>query len=247
MTTTKVVPGTLIATPDAEGVTREGASRMARAIREAQDARGSAAIALSGGNTPRDAYRRLAEDARIDWSKVDVYWVDERAVAASDDRSNFKHAMETLLGPAKIPPARIHRMPGEAADLDAAARDYETLLRTRVPKRQGLPGFDLMVLGVGDDGHTASLFPGEREVNERERLVVAVAAKGAREPRLTVTAPVIEAAQSIVVLAVGKGKNAPLERVWLVAGSLADTPARVIRGATGGVTWIIDRAAGGLG
>jgi 6-phosphogluconolactonase len=246
MTTTKVVPGTLIATPDVDGVAREGAIRMAKAIRDAQDTRGSAAIALSGGNTPRDAYRRLAQEEGIDWSKVDVFWVDERAVDAGEDRSNFKHAMETLLGPAKVPVERIHRMPGDAPDLDRAARDYEMLLRTAIPKSSGVPAFDLMVLGVGDDGHTASLFPGEREVEVRDRFVVSVPPKGGREARLTVTAPVIEAARAVVVLAVGRGKNAPLERVWLVAGSAADTPARVIREAAGAITWIIDRAAGGL-
>jgi 6-phosphogluconolactonase len=246
MTTTKVVPGTLIATPDTEGVAREGAIRMARAIRDAQDARGAAAIALSGGNTPRDAYRKLAQEPRIDWTKVDVFWVDERAVDANDDRSNFKHAMQTLLGPANVPVDRIHRMPGDAPDLDRAARNYETLLRTRLPKSNGVPALDLMVLGVGDDGHTASLFPGEPDVEARDRLVVSVAPKAGREARLTVTAPVIEAARALVVLAVGRGKNPPLERVWLVAGSAVDTPARVIREATGAITWIIDRAAGGL-
>jgi 6-phosphogluconolactonase len=247
MTTTKVVPGILIATPDAETVAREAAVRIARGLRDAIDARGMASIALSGGNTPRDAYGRLAHDTSVDWAKVSVLWVDERAVAATDDRSNFHHAKEMLLDPARIPASRIHRMPADASDLAAAARDYERVVRAAVPADdRGVPAFDVMVLGIGDDGHTASLFPGEPTVDVVDRLVTDVPAKGAREARMTLTAPVIEASRAIVVLAVGQGKNGPLERVWLVEGSAHDTPARIIRHARGSVAWIIDRAAGGL-
>jgi 6-phosphogluconolactonase len=247
MSTTKVVPGTLIATPDAAGVARESAMRMSRAIREAIDGRGRAAIALSGGNTPRAAYHELAGDGRIAWSKVDVFWVDERAVPPNDDRSNYKHAKEMLLDAAQVPAGRVHRMTAELPDLDGAARSYEALLRARVGfVDRDVPVLDLVVLGVGDDGHTASLFPGEPVVGVRDKLVAAVPAKGAREARLTLTAPVIEAARAVVVLAVGKAKNAPLERVWLVAGDTDETPARVIRDVRGAVTWVIDQAAGGI-
>jgi 6-phosphogluconolactonase len=245
--TTKVVPGVLIATPDVDQVARESATRMAKVIREAIEARGSAAIALSGGNTPREAYALLAREA-LDWQKVDVFWVDERAVPPDDDRSNYHWAKKTLIDPAKIPADRVHRMQGEAADLDAAARAYEQLLRVKIRnKSNGVPSFDLMVMGIGDDGHTASLFPGEPHVNITDRLVVHVPPKGSREARLTVTPPIIEAAMAAIVLVVGKGKNGPLERAWLVAGSLSDTPARIIRNVRGSITWVIDRAAGGLG
>jgi 6-phosphogluconolactonase len=232
MTTTKVVPGILIAAPDADSVAREAAIRMARMLRDAI--------------TPRAAYALLARDTSVTWSKVDVFWVDERAVPPTDDRSNFKHAKDKLLDPAKIPVEQIHRMPGEAADLAAAARDYEQLLRARVQGVRGMPVLDLVVLGVGDDGHTASLFPGEPEVEITDRLVVHVPAKGAREARLTLTAPVLEMARSIVVLAVGASKNAPLERAWNVAGTVSATPARILRDAHGAIAWVIDRAAGGI-
>jgi 6-phosphogluconolactonase len=248
MTTTKVVPGVLIAAPDAVQVAREAAVRVAKTIRDAIDARGGAAIALSGGETPRAAYGLLALDRSVDWSRVDVFWVDERAVPPDDDRSNYLHAKEQLIDRARIPPDRVHRMPADAKDLAAAAREYEALIRARVrPGDGGVPAFDLVVLGIGNDGHTASLFPGDPAVRVTERLVVDVPARGAREARLTITAPVIEAARSIVVLAVGRAKNAPLESAWLAEGSEDDTPARVIRGARGAITWIIDRAAGGLG
>jgi 6-phosphogluconolactonase len=246
MTTTKVVPGILIAAPDEASVGREAAVRMARVLRDAIEARGKATVALSGGDTPRAAYALLAADTSVTWSRVDVYWVDERAVPPTDDRSNFKHAKEKLLVPAKVPEDQIHRMPGEATDLVAAARDYEQLLRARVQGIRGMPMLDLVVLGVGADGHTASLFPGEPEVEVTDRLVVHVPAKGSREARLTLTAPVIEMARSVVVLAVGASKNAPLERVWNVAGNVSETPARILRDAHGAIAWIIDRAAGGI-
>jgi 6-phosphogluconolactonase len=247
MTTTKVVPGVLLATPDPETVAREAAIRIARALRDAILARGAASIALSGGETPRAAYQLLAHDTSVDWMKVDVFWVDERAVPPTDDRSNFRHAKEMLLDPARIPSAHVHRMPADASDLVAAARDYERTVRASVPAGDhGFPAFDVMVLGVGDDGHTASLFPGEPTVDVVDRAVVEVPARGAREARLTLTAPVIEAASSIVVMAVGRGKNGPLERAWLVEGSTRDTPARIIRHARGAIAWVIDRAAGGI-
>jgi 6-phosphogluconolactonase len=245
--TTKVVPGQLVAVPGAEDVAKEAATRMAKALRAALRSGGRAAIALSGGNTPRAAYGLLAKEPHLDWSKTDVFWVDERAVKPTDDRSNYRWAKQCLLDPARIPPERIHRMPADIKDLDAAAREYEKLLRTQVRAgTDGVPIFDMMVLGVGDDGHTASLFPEEPTIAVHDRLVASVAAKGKREARLTLTATVIEHANQVFVLATGAEKSGPLERVWAVEGNLTKTPARVIRGARGGVTWIIDRAAGGL-
>jgi 6-phosphogluconolactonase len=245
--TTKVVPGVLIATPDAAQAAVEAAGRMARFTRQAIADRGSAHVALSGGTTPRAAYERFAGDATVDWSKVNVYFVDERAAAPTSERSNYRMVKEALLDRAKIPPAQVHRMPADAKDLAAAAKEYENTVRSKSRARAGqTPVMDLVVLGVGDDGHTASLFPGDKAVHEAARLVVDVPAKGEREARLTMTAPLLEAAQAIVVMAVGRAKHAPLERIWEVSGSLDDTPARVIRGGRGSITWVIDRAAGGM-
>ncbi len=247
MSTTKVVPGVLIATPDADQAAREAAIRIARTIRDTVDAVGRATIALSGGHTPLAAYGFLAKDKSVDWSKVDLFWVDERAVPPTDAQSNYAQAKTHLVDAAPVPPAQVHRMRGESGDLDAAARAYEELLRNHIaPDERGRPVFDLIELGIGDDGHTASLFPGEPAVEVRDRFVVAVPAKGDRVARLTLTAPVIEAARSILFLAVGKAKNVPLERVWEVSGTVRETPARVVRDARGAITWIIDRAAAGL-
>jgi 6-phosphogluconolactonase len=236
----------LIAVPSAEDVAREASARLAKILAAAIKQRGKATIALSGGDTPKQTYARLAEEDVVDWSNVEVFFVDERAVPPTDDRSNFKHAKECLLDPAKIPDAHIHRMRADDADLEHAATEYEQILRTRVAVGQGgVPSFDVMVLGVGDDGHTASLFPGMATVEINDKYVVAVG-KTDREPRLTVTAPVIEQARAVFVLAVGAKKTNALERVWAVSGSLRDTPARVIRNARGSIHWVIDKAAGGM-
>jgi 6-phosphogluconolactonase len=240
------IPGTLLSMPDAAAVAREASARVADALRRAVDERGQASLALSGGNTPRDAYTHLAHEPGIDWSRVDVLWVDERAVPPTDDRSNFRWAKATLLDGAKVPSERIHRMPAESDDLYAAARAYEELLRRRVPAgADGIPALDVAVLGIGDDGHTASLFPGEATVNLRQALVAAVGSHQGLEPRMTLTAPALEHARHLAVLAVGKGKHPALSRAWAPEGDLSATPVRLLRAAKGEVWWIVDRAAAG--
>lgn len=246
--TTKVVPGMLIAAQDSEGVAREASARMARLIRDAIGARGAANIALSGGETPRAAYTKLAHEDGIFWNKVRVFWVDERAVPKGDDSSNYHHAKESLIDPAKIPADHVHRMPADEKDLDAAAREYEQLVTKYVPKGpRGAPQFDLIVLGIGEDGHTASLFPGLATVDITDRFVAAVPEHDGLEPRLTLTVPVIEETRNAIVLAVGKKKQEPLERVWETSGDVHVTPARIVRSVRGSLAWIIDKAAGGLG
>jgi 6-phosphogluconolactonase len=216
-------------------------------IREAIKARGKATIALSGGDTPKQTYQRLADEEGIDWSVVEVYWVDERAVPPNDDRSNYRWAKECLIDRAKIPESHVFRMRADDSDLEAAALEYEQIIKTHVAVGQaGVPSFDAIVLGVGDDGHTASLFPGQDTVDIHDRFVVAVGKTEGREMRLTITAPLIEQARAAFILAVGAKKTNALERVWAVSGSLRDTPARVIRNVRGAIHWIIDKAAGGM-
>jgi 6-phosphogluconolactonase len=247
--TTKVVPGLLIATPDATQAAREASSRMAKALREAIRDRGTATMALSGGSSPFEAYRLLAQET-FDWTKIQIYWVDERAVPPDHGRSNYGAAKRSLLDHISIPPENVHRMRGEASDLNIAAMDYEAALRDTVrQKLGGLPSLDLVVLGVGDDGHTASLFPGEPTVHVTDRLVAAVPAKPSadREARLTLTTPVLENARATVILVLGASKHAPLERIWSTSGDVNETPGRIIRSFRGAITWVIDRAAGGMG
>ncbi len=244
---TKVVPEQLVASADATTVARDASARIAKLLRAAIARGGRASLALSGGNTPRDAYALLAKEPGLDWSKVAVFWVDERAVPPTDDRSNYRWARATLLEPTGIDASRVHRMPADAPDLEAAARAYAEAVGAEVERdAEGLPAFDVVVLGVGDDGHTASLFPGETTIDVHDRLVAAVPARDKREARLTLTAPVLEHARNVLILAVGAAKRPALERVWAAQGDIHATPARVVRGCRGTVTWIIDRAAGGL-
>jgi 6-phosphogluconolactonase len=242
----RAIPGTLITEQDAAHVARTAATRIGQVLRDAILRAGSATIALSGGNTPRDAYALLAREAGIDWAKVRVFWVDERAAAAGDDRSNYRWAKATLIDGAGIAADHVHRMPGDAPDLEAGARAYESTVRAGVPvDAAGVPAFDALTLGVGDDGHTASMFPGDSTVDIEDRLVVAVLAKPGREARLSLTRPPIQHASHVFVMAVGPAKRAPLDRVWAAEGDLHQTPARLIRGCRGTVTWLVDAAAAG--
>lgn len=244
---TQLVPGQLLALRAAPQVAELAAARIVQALQSAIESRGRATLALSGGNTPRDTYAHVAQTSGIDWPKVGIFWVDERAVAPTDDRSNFRWAKATLLDPAGVPAPQIHRMPADRTDLDEAARDYERVVREDVEAdAQGVPAFDVIVLGVGDDGHTASLFPGEKTVGIVDRLVVSVPPKAGREARMTMTPPLLQAARQVFVLAVGQAKKQPLERVWNVHGSIRETPARIVRECHGTLTWIVDREAAGL-
>jgi 6-phosphogluconolactonase len=245
--TSDAVPGQRIVLQEPADVAREAASRIAGALESAIEARGRASLGLSGGNTPLDAYRLLARDERVNWAKVHVFWVDERAVPPNDDRSNYRWAKTTLLDPANVPSECVHRMEAERADRDAAAREYEETLRRFVPPdADGMPCFNALVLGVGDDGHTASLFPGEPTVDRTGQAVATVPARGTREARMTLTAPVIERARHVFVLAVGVNKHVALARVWDVRGDVHQTPARILRLCRGTLVWIVDRAAAGL-
>ncbi len=241
----RTVPGQLITEKDAAHVARSAATKIASVLKSALAARGGATVALSGGNTPRDAYAALARSG-VDWTRVQVFWVDERAVAPTDDRSNYRWAKATLLDPSGIPPEQVHRMPADAPDIDAAAQTYEATISNLIERdTDGIPAFDVIVLGVGDDGHTASLFPGDPLVDIVDRFAVAVPARTGREARMTLTRPVIEHARNVFVLAVGAGKRAALARAWAPEGTLHETPSRLVRQCKGNVAWVVDEAAAG--
>jgi 6-phosphogluconolactonase len=246
--TTKVVPGQLVAARDLAQVSAESAVRIARSLRAAIARSGRASLALSGGSTPRDTYSLLARESGLDWTRVHVFWVDERAVPPTEDRSNYRWAKATLLDGAGIAPDNVHRMVAESSDLAGSARDYESTIRRFVElDGDGIPSLDAVVLGIGDDGHTASLFPGEGTVDVRDRLVAAVPKGSGHEARLTLTTTALEHARQLFIIVVGSSKRPALERVWSAQGNVHETPARVVRGCRGIVTWIIDKAAGGLG
>jgi 6-phosphogluconolactonase len=207
------------------------ARRIAAGLQASVVARGAATILLAGGNTPRPAYARLAElSPRLPWERIDVYFGDERAVPPDHPGANYRMAVESLLDPARVPEERRHRMPAERPDREAAAREYAELL----PERP-----DLLLLGIGADGHIASLFPGASAVLEQERRVVP--AQGPRPPtwRLTVTPPVIAAARERIVLAKGRDKAAAVARALLGSEDPSACPARLARAGV----WILDTEA----
>jgi 6-phosphogluconolactonase len=219
----------IVASGPAE-LARLPAEWLARELAGAIAEGGSCTLCLAGGRTPEPVYRELASDAAIDWRQVDVYFGDERAVPPDHAESNYRLVHGALLSRVGIPADQIHRMEAERPDRDAAAREYARLLPHRL---------DILLLGMGPDGHTASLFPGSAALAERERLVVPVI--GAKPPaqRLTITPPVIEAARRVAVIAAGEDKAAMVARA--VEGPLEPeaVPAQLARRGV----WFLDRAA----
>lgn len=234
--------------PDPDSLSVAAATRVSAAIVAAVEARGEAAVALAGGSTPRRLYERLAlppHHDRIPWSVVDFFWGDERAVPADDPESNYRMARETLLDHIPVRPERIHRMPADRdADLEEAARAHAGVLRATLPAGNGgWPRFDLVLLGMGEDGHTASLFPGDPALDEMDSRVAAVETPYRGTRRLTLTLPVLNAAAVVLFLVVGGDKAEATRRV------LADReplPAGRVQPESGQLFWMLDAGAARL-
>jgi 6-phosphogluconolactonase len=195
----------LVDEPDAlaEALARRFADEVEGALAE----RDVATVALTGGSFAPAFYPRLSR-LPVDWSRLRFFWGDERAVPPDDEQSNCRLARELWLTPASVPAASVHRMPGEAADLDAAAAAYAEVLAAAAGEP---PRLDLVMLGVGEDGHVASLFPGHRLLRERARSVAVVEDAPKPPPRrLTLTLPVLARARLLVVGALGAAKAAPI-------------------------------------
>jgi 6-phosphogluconolactonase len=219
------------------------ADAAAGTINNAVRTAGTCSIVLSGGSTPRTLYGLLASQfqAQIPWPHVHVFWGDERYVPPEDSRSNYRMARETLLDQVPCPAANIHRMPTHFPNAEVAARDYEGTLRSHFAG--DWPDFDLVLLGLGDDGHTASLFPGSLALVERARWVVAAEVSAEPPLRLTLTLPALRKATSIHVLAAGSNKAHALQHVIGGTGDWIRYPAAGIRFAAGTVIWWADRRA----
>lgn len=234
---------TVLADPDA--VATATADRVADVARRAIEERGTFRIALSGGSTPKRIYPLIATRERrelVDWSRVEFFWGDERPVPPDHPESNFGVAYQMLL--AHLPgvrPAQIHRMNAEAPDLDAAAAAYDAELRLAFTARGDTPpAFDLIWLGLGPDGHTASLFPGSDGLTVTERWVVANWCPGPEAWRMTLTYPVLNAAHEVIFVVTGHDKADALRGVRAGDASL---PAARVQAAS--MEWIVDRAAAG--
>jgi 6-phosphogluconolactonase len=191
-----------------------------------------ARIGLSGGRTPGDVYRLIATSGLpVDWTAAHFFFADERDAPPTEPESNYWMARKLWFEPAGVPPAHVHRMKADSEDLEAAAKEYEALLEKPL---------DLLVLGIGEDGHTASLFPGSRWLEERERRVVPVYDSPKPPPRrLTITPRVIAEAREVVVLARGADKAKAVAAALADSGEVSRTPARLARDRW----WLIDEAA----
>jgi 6-phosphogluconolactonase len=228
-------------------VAREAAAEFARSAAAACAARGAFRVALAGGTTPCAAYEALAHPggphaSSIPWERVHVFFGDERQVPPDSEHSNCRMACDALLRHVPIPDAQVLRIRGENPDPERAAEEYEEILRSRF-RLAGTetPRFDLVLLGMGADGHTASLFPGSRALEEQQRLAVATRAPVEPIGRISLTLPVFNAASSVIVLVTGSAKGAAFARV---RGG-ADLPVARVRPVNGSVLWLADRAAAG--
>lgn len=218
-------PAPIVVEPEA--LAERAAEWLAEALERVLAGGGQCSFALSGGKTTGPIYRMLA-GKKLDWTRVDFYFADERCVPPDHPESNFLLAEETLLRPAGVKPEQVHRMEGEREDRDAAARDYEAVLP---------PVLDVVLLGMGEDGHTASLFPGGSELEERERRVLAVVGPKPPPWRLTLTLPELNRARQALFVVAGAGKRDAVRRIQ----TGEPLPAAQVTQAV----WIMDRAAAG--
>ena len=232
---------------DAAGVASAAARLFVDAAQRAGRERGRFFVALSGGSTPRALYQLLAAPPyhdQVDWSRTWVFWGDERCVPPDSDESNYRMARETLLFHVPVHANQVFRMRGELADADAAAALYEMDLRRAFALAPGaLPRFDLVLLGLGPDGHTASLFPHTAGLRVTDRFVTANHVAKLNTNRLTLTAPVLNAAALVVFLVAGADKTVALAEVLDGARQPDEYPAQLIAPTNGQLIWLVDRAA----
>ena len=222
------------------------AEEVVRATTEAVAGRGRFTIVLSGGSTPKSLFNLLATNARttLPWDRMFFFWGDERHVPPSDPDSNYRMAEETMLSKIPVPAGNVFRIPAENPDAAAAAEAYEQTLRKFFGLEPGqVPRFDLILLGMGPDGHTASLFPGTAALQEKSRLVVANWVEKLKTSRLSLTLPVLNAAACVAFLVSGTDKAPVLKCVLEGDDPGEQYPAKLVRPRDGKLIWLVDRAA----
>ena len=230
--------------PTVDEVTRDAAKLFAASVSSAVSARGQARVAISGGSTPKAVFELLARDYadKISWGHVQLFWVDERCVPPADKESNFGMTKQAMLDKVPLPAANVHRMEGELDPQEAASR-YEAEIRNTL-RLEGAetPAFDLMLLGLGPDGHTASLFPHTEGLHELARICLANHVPQKDTWRLTLTWPVITQGREVVFLIEGEEKAGVLKTVFTGAYEPEQYPAQLIRPANGRLTLLLDQA-----
>jgi 6-phosphogluconolactonase len=230
--------------PDNAALFRMAAHYFVTAAKEAVAARGRFDVALSGGSTPKGLYALLAGDAEVPWGQVHFFWGDERPVPPGHPDSNYRMANEALLSKVGAKPEQVWRIVTEDPD---PAFDYERKLRKHFGTAPGeFPRFDLVLLGMGPEGHTASLFPGTKALDERERLAVSNWVGKLYTNRITLTPPVLNHAAMVMFLVSGADKAPALKAVLEGPYEPAQLPAQLIHPTGGRLVWLIDRTAGGM-
>ncbi|MBI3083030.1 MAG: 6-phosphogluconolactonase [Candidatus Omnitrophica bacterium] len=236
--------------PDLERLSREAAKQFMRLAQQQVQVSGRFSVALSGGSTPRRLYELLASEPyrnRIPWDQVHVFWADERCVPFDHPDSNFRQAFELLLSRVPLPPVNVYRIPADQGDPVSAAASYEQTLRAFFRlEPNSWPEFDLVLLGLGADGHMASLFPRSVALRETHRFVVATRGGAPDLPRVTLTIPVLNHATHLLWLVAGAEKSSVIRDVLTGPEHPDELPAEMIHPVRGNSMWLLDRAASSL-
>jgi 6-phosphogluconolactonase len=235
---------------DGAAIARRAAEIFVETAQSAVQIAGSFTVALAGGSTPKTLYSLLATApglrAELPWDKMQLFFGDERHVGPDDPQSNFKMASETMIGKAPITPAQVHRMKGEVPDAAQAAREYEQELQKHFQLKDGqLPRFDLVLVGMGDEGHCLSLFPGTKALHPPAgRTVVSNWVGKLFTERITITAPVASNAAMILFTVTGKEKSLALKAVLEGPYEPEQLPSQLLQPTDGKLLWLVDEAAG---
>jgi 6-phosphogluconolactonase len=234
---------------NSQELSRLAAEEFVQLARKAEREKGWFTVALSGGSTPKTLYSMLADHkepyrAQLPWKNIHFFWTDERHVPPDHFDSNYRMVNETMLSKVPASTENVHRIKTEIGDANKVASDYEETLRKFFQLREGeLPRFDLVLLGLGSDGHTASIFPKSEVIKEADRLVVAPWIEKLKSHRITLTAPVLTNAATAIFLVSGVDKAEALRSVLESDYDPESLPAQLIRPASGEITWLIDKDA----
>jgi 6-phosphogluconolactonase len=236
---------------DNAAIARRAAEIFVKMAQSAVTRNGSFTVALAGGSTPKLLYSLLATDtdlrSKVPWDKIQLFFGDERHVGPDDPQSNFKMASETMITKAPLKPEQVHRMKGEYPDAERAAKEYEQDLRTHFHlKDTELPRLDLVLAGMGDEGHTLSLFPGTKALHAQGRAVVRNWVGKLYTERITITAPVANNAEMIIFMVAGKEKTLALKAVLEGPYEPEQLPAQLLQPTNGKLLWLVDEAAGSM-
>ncbi len=230
---------------DTNTLSHAAAQYIVRIAQKSIAKQGHFTIALSGGSTPKKLYGMLAEEpyrSQIDWANVDIFWSDERNVPPDDPESNYLMAQQVLLNKIPIPASQVHRMPAEQEDRDAASLAY-TIEMKNTFSTDDIPVFNLIQLGMGPEGHTASLFPHQPSLHEQQRLIMPVSVPKPPPPRLTFTPRLLNGAEHILFLVTGAEKADAVQAVLEGDYQPDEYPTQIVQPTKGEVTWMLDTAA----